>query len=185
LLLKALGLSLDSIMGIIESENSGKITLMLLEEQERHLQEDIEDKKKQLGAIEIVKNNILSSEKVTVNSLNDIDKIMNGKKKLKKAYFKMGIIGVVMAAAEIAAVAIWIAKCNWLPFAAVMLANIPLGTLLFGIYYKNTAYICANCETKFKPGKKEFLFAAHTPRTRKLTCPSCGTKDYCVETYDE
>ncbi|MBN2878826.1 MAG: MerR family transcriptional regulator [Clostridia bacterium] len=185
LLLKALGLSLDSIMGIIESENSSKITLMLLEEQEKHVQEEIEKKKRQLSAIEIVKNNILSSAKVTVNSLSDIKKIMNGKKKLKNAYVKMGILGAIMGVAEIAAIVIWITKGNWIPFAAVMLLNIPIGILLLRIYYKNTAYICANCETKFKPGRKEFLFAAHTPRTRKLTCPSCGNKDYCVETYDE
>ena len=30
---------------------------------------------------------------------------------------------------------------------------------------------------------REMLFAAHKPTVRKLTCPTCGYKGYCLEVY--
>ena len=36
---------------------------------------------------------------------------------------------------------------------------------------------------KRQKGKfKEGFFANHTPKTRKLTCPACGKKSFCIET---
>lgn len=35
----------------------------------------------------------------------------------------------------------------------------------------------------FTPNFKEALLAKHTPTLRKLTCPCCGHKGFCVETY--
>ena len=32
-------------------------------------------------------------------------------------------------------------------------------------------------------GKAEFIFANHTPATRKLKCRECGHRGFCVETY--
>lgn len=49
-------------------------------------------------------------------------------------------------------------------------------------YWKHVSYLCPQCHTVFKPKKKEFFFASHTPATRKLTCPCCGRKGFCVET---
>ena len=47
------------------------------------------------------------------------------------------------------------------------------------------AYICPQCHEVFKPKFKAAFFAYHTPTTRKLTCPKCGHKGHCVETYSE
>ena len=71
-------------------------------------------------------------------------------------------------------------------------------------YYRCTAYICPHCHTQFKPKFWNFFLAfrtpgrrskpvliagiwelfniPHKPHTRKLTCPSCGQKSYCLET---
>ena len=43
-------------------------------------------------------------------------------------------------------------------------------------------YICPNCDYKFVPELKKFMFAAHTPHTRRLRCPNCHKKSYCLET---
>lgn len=59
------------------------------------------------------------------------------------------------------------------------------GGAITWLYYHKTAYICAECHAVFKPGLREFLFSAHTPRTRKLTCTNCRHKGFCVETYDD
>jgi DNA-directed RNA polymerase subunit RPC12/RpoP len=56
--------------------------------------------------------------------------------------------------------------------------------LMVRLYYKETRYICPECKAKFKPNLMRFMFAAHTLRTRRLTCPECGYKGFCVEAYN-
>ena len=48
-------------------------------------------------------------------------------------------------------------------------------------YRKQFEYLCPNCHKIFDPSSKEFALAGHTPRTRKLTCPHCHVKSYCLE----
>ena len=48
-------------------------------------------------------------------------------------------------------------------------------------YRKQFEYLCPNCHRTFDPSFKEFALAGHTPRTRKLTCPHCHVKSYCLE----
>ena len=52
-----------------------------------------------------------------------------------------------------------------------------------GYYYRSIAFICPECHKVFRPGKAEFVFANHTPTTRKLKCRECGHRGFCVETY--
>ena len=53
--------------------------------------------------------------------------------------------------------------------------------MLSRYYYRGVAYICPHCHHIFKPAMKEMLWANHTLNTRKLTCPKCGVKSFCVE----
>ena len=48
-------------------------------------------------------------------------------------------------------------------------------------YRKQFEYLCPNCHKAFDPSFKEFALAGHTPRTRRLTCPHCHVKTYCLE----
>ena len=50
-------------------------------------------------------------------------------------------------------------------------------------YFRNTLYICPECQRIFRPVFKEAFFGAHTPAARKLRCPECNHKGYCVEIY--
>jgi DNA-directed RNA polymerase subunit RPC12/RpoP len=92
-------------------------------------------------------------------------------------------VGLAMDAIQIGAIASWIAKGIWLPFGIGMPFVILFGILLTRMYYKNTAYICAECNAAFRPALGKFLFSAHTPKTRKLTCKNCGHTGYCIETF--
>ena len=90
-------------------------------------------------------------------------------------------IGSVMSAVQIGAIALWITKGLWIPFAAGMPIVIMLGVLLTRIYHKNTAYICPECNAEFKPTIKKLIFSNHTAKTRKLACTNCGYRGWCVE----
>ncbi|MCI2061253.1 MAG: hypothetical protein LKJ83_00540 [Eubacteriaceae bacterium] len=49
--------------------------------------------------------------------------------------------------------------------------------------HKHVDYICPECGEVFTPPLKEMTFAKHTPKTRKLHCPNCGSFEYCSESY--
>jgi len=181
-LLKSLGLSLDSIKGILRSENPGRILLLLLDEQEKQIDGEIEDRHRQKKAIAVVKESIRNTDMISVNSIRDIEQIMDGKKKLRKTHITMLIIGIIADVIEIGTIVLWITRGIWLPFAIGMPIVIALAWLMIRIYYRNAAYICPDCNAKFKPRLKNFIFSKHTPKTRKLTCPECGYKGYCIET---
>ena len=53
--------------------------------------------------------------------------------------------------------------------------------LLTKYYYNQVKYVCPNCGTKFVPSLRIFIFSAHTPKFRKLECPHCHHKAYCLE----
>jgi len=184
-MLKALGLTLGSVKGILDSDNPGKVLLLLLDEQAKQIGNEIQDRQKQLDAIRIIKESIRHTNKIPVNSISDIEHMMNSKKKLKKTHVTMLIIGLLMDAVEIGTLVIWISKGIWQPFVIGIPIVILVGILLVRMYYKSTEYICAECNTRFKPTLGKFLFSNHTPKTRKLKCPKCGHTGYCVEVASE
>lgn len=180
-LLKALGLSLGSIKGILDSDNPNKVLLLLLDEQAKQIGDDMKNKQKQLDSIKIIKESIRSANSIPVNSIIDVERMMNSKKKLKKTHAVMLALGIVMDVIQIATLILWILKGIWQPFAIGMPFVILLGILMTRMYCKNTDYICPECNTQFKPTLREFLSTKHTPKTRKLKCPKCGHIGYCVE----
>jgi DNA-binding transcriptional MerR regulator/DNA-directed RNA polymerase subunit RPC12/RpoP len=180
-MLKALGLTLTSIKGILDSDSPGKVLLLLLNEQVKQIDCEIKDRQKQLDSIKVIIESIRHADRIPANSISDIERMMNSRKKLRKTHVTMLIIGLIMDAIQIGTVFLWIAKGIWQPFAIGMPFVILMGILITRMYYKNTEYICAECNIRFKPTLGKFLFSGHTPKTRKLKCPGCGRTGYCVE----
>ena len=82
---KAMGLSLDSIKGILESENADKVLGLLLEQQAKALEQEIRDRQHQLKSIQALEENLKSPEKIPVNSVSDMEQLMKNKHKLRKS----------------------------------------------------------------------------------------------------
>ena len=178
---KTMGLSLEAIKGILESQNADKVLELLLEQQAKALEEDIQDRQRQLQAIRALEENLKSAEKIPVNSISDMEQLMKNKRKLRKIHGVMIVWGILADLLEIAGLVLWIVKGIWQPFVAGLLLAGMISALITRYYYRNTQYLCPACGTRFRPRVKEFLFSKHTPKTRKLTCSHCGKKDYCVE----
>jgi DNA-binding transcriptional MerR regulator/DNA-directed RNA polymerase subunit RPC12/RpoP len=181
--LKSIGLSLDSIKGIMKSESPGKILSLLLDEQTKQLGDEIKEKQSQLEAVKVIKECIRDMTVIPVNSIIDIEHIMKSKKGLRKARGTMLGVGLIMSAIQISTIAVWIIKGIWIPFAVGIPFVILFGVLTTRMYHRNAMYICAECNSTFRPTLGNFIFSAHTPKTRKLTCTKCGHTGYCVETY--
>lgn len=184
-LLKSLDLSLNSIKSILENDSPEKILLPLLDEQEKEIGNEISIKQKQLGAIQVVRESIQNSNAIPVQTIDDIERIMNGKKKLRKVHRMVFSVGILMNIIQWGTLLLWIFKDIWLPFAIGMPIVILLGVMLFRMYYRNTAYICVGCKTIFQPSAWEMFWSKHTPKTRKLKCPECNHKGFCIETANE
>lgn len=182
-LLKSLGLSLDSIKGIMESEAPNKVLTLLLDEQLKQIDTDINERQKQKQAIELVKDNLRNTQAISVNSISDIEQIMSSKKKLRKVHGGLLVVGIIADLIQIGTVLLWILKGIWWPFAVGMPIVILMAILIVRMYYRKTAYICPECGVTFRSKFIKFFFARHTPKTRKLECPNCGYEGYCVETY--
>ena len=178
---KVMGLTLDTIKSILESQNADKVLELLLEEQAKTLEEDIRERQQQLKSIRALEENLKSAEKIPVNSISDMEQLMKNKRKLRKIHGVMIGWGILADLIQAAGLVLWIVKGIWVPFVVCLALAALISILLTRYYYRNTEYLCPTCGTRFRPGVKELLFSKHTPKTRKLTCAHCGVKDYCVE----
>ena len=181
--LKTLGLSLDAIQGVLASEQPERVLLLLLEEQERRIAAEQGALERQKRAVDTVRETIRTGHMITIESIADMDRMMEEKKKLTGLHAAMMGIGMVMSGLQWAGIILWITEGIWWPFAACWPLVIVLGIFVSRMYYKNTLYICSACGSHFRPAFRDVFWAHHTPKTRLLTCTKCNSRDWCVETY--
>ena len=181
--LRSLGISIDSIRKILEEAHPEQVISLILQQQEIALRSEIEENRKKLALIAELKKGMKLTGDFSADSIGDIAGIMENRKKLRRVHAVMLVLGVIMDIIEIGTIIIWISKGIWWPFVAGLPVIIALGVWISMYYFKRTLYICPECQKVFRPGIKEAIFAAHTPATRKLKCPECGHKGFCVEIY--
>ncbi len=181
--LRGLELPIDSIKELLAENGSEKVISMLFEEQEKTLRQEIAEKQERADKLAEVKKTLQHMPKVSAQSIGDIAYIMENKKHLKRLHATMLAVGFIMDAIQVATLMIWILRGIWLPFVIGMGVVILLGIGISALYFKNTAYICPECHTVFRPKFSESFLARHTPHTRKLTCTHCDYHGFCVETY--
>ena len=184
--LRQAGLSIGSIGQLMEEKDPGSVIEILLSQQEEQLRGEVAEREQQLEMLSGIRREMKSIGTFSVESIGDIAYMMTNRKKLSKLHAFLLGVGLAMEATEIVWLILSIKTGNWWIFAAGMLVvNVPLGVWMSAVYMKKTAYICPQCHEVFVPKFKESFWAYHTPRTRKLTCPHCGHKGMCVETYRE
>lgn len=183
---KDLGLSLSEIGSVLSDEvNSRKILLSILGEREKALDEEIKQKLSRRDSIKLIKRHLAEGSAMSRNTFIDVRTIMEGRKKQKATYAAMVVVGILVDAAVIAGIVLWAVMGIWLPFSIGLPCAVLCVAAIVAVAYKNLAYICCECGKKFRPKFWEFFFSKHTLKTRKLTCPHCGVKNYHTETYSD
>lgn len=183
--LRDLDLPISSIAQLLNEEDPGSVISLILEQQEMKLRNEITNRQEKLEKLEHLQRELKTVEPFSVESISDIAYVMENRKKLRKVYRIILCVGIPLDILEIAAIALWIAKGIWWPFALWVVADILIGAWLIPYYYRQASYICPKCHSVFKPVFKEFFRSKqkHTPTTRKVTCTCCGHHGFCVETY--
>lgn len=179
--LRSLGLGLEAIRQLMEDDNSQQVISLLLERRAAELRQELDQRRQQLDTL----NQLMAAGKQFPNlspeTIGDIAFAMKRRKQLRKLHLTLLLMGILMDLLQIGTVLLWIFRHTWIPFVCCLPWVLALGVGLTALYYRGTAYLCPQCHRVFRPGLWEFLFSAHTPSTRKLTCPQCGHRGFCVE----
>ena len=180
--LRDLGISINSISDLLKDSDPEAVISLLMDQQEEQLRAELEERQIKLGRIAEIKRHLKSLDHISVDSIGDIAHLMENKHRLFKMRLAFVLMGIAMECIETGTAIYWWLSGIWWPFAVGMSAVILLSIVLSRIYYKMVAYLCPHCHTIFVPTFKELFGAYHTIKMRKLTCPHCKRKGYCLET---
>ena len=118
--LRDLDISIKDIAEILEADESKKVIGLLLDEQDKNIEEDIRRKTEQLKKIKNMRNLLDMFKDGSQKTIHDISSIVEEKEKKKKMYKKMLIIAIPLEIIEIVTFMIGILKGIWLPFFVAM-----------------------------------------------------------------
>ncbi len=183
--LRGLDFSIDNIATLFKEDNPDKVISLLIEQQEQALSQEIKERQEKLFTIRDVKAHLKDIKHFSVESIGDIVRVMENKKKLTKIRIIMIAVGIPLEIMEVATFILGMLQGIWIPFIIALALMIIFAVIISKYYYEKIAYICPECHKVFRTSFKEVFFAAHTPNTRRLTCPHCSKKSFCVETYNE
>ncbi len=181
--LRDVGISINSIGELLSGDDPGSVISVLIEQQEQMLREEANERQAKLDMLAGIKRELKNVQNFSVESIGDIAYAMENKKKMRKLHAILLITGIPMGILQWASIILWISTGIWWPFALWAVIAVPWAVWISKFYFGQVAYICPQCHEVFKPNFKEAFWAKHTPTLRKLTCPHCGHKGFCVETY--
>ena len=181
--LRDLDVSIKSIGDLLSEEDPSSVISLLISEQEKLISAEISEKQKKLDTLDEIKKGLKNFKDFSVNSIGDIAVAMENNKKLRNLRLTMVLSGIPVTALQWVSIILWATKGIWWLFVLWVLVAIPWGIWVSRYYFKKVDYICPKCNEVFKPRFKEVFWANHTPTLRKLTCPKCNVKSFCVETY--
>ena len=125
-------------------------------------------------------SNDLLIEKLIIDELKK-EKIQNKKKLIGEILIGCAFIGSVITLILLVGL---VSIATYLKIILIVLSFIFIFVGLFGLVLLdvNIGYFeCAECHERFIPSIKDYVFAMHTLKKRKLKCPICGKKTWCLK----
>ncbi len=183
--LREMGFSLDNIGELFSQEHPENVISLLIAQQEQELRKQMQESQEKLSKLAGLKRGVREAENFSIETLGDIAQKMKNQKKRRRTLLLMLAVGAVMDLIQIAAIVYGVKTGNWWPLVIGLPFVLGLGIYISWYYYTHSDYICPQCHKQFHPKFRAAFFASHTTNTRNLTCPHCGNKSFCVETYAE
>lgn len=125
-------------------------------------------------------SNDLLIEKLIIDELKK-EKIQNKKKLIGEILIGCAFIGSVITLILLVGI---VSIATYLKIILIVFSLIFIFVGLFGLVLLdvNIGYFeCAECHERFIPSIKDYVFGMHTLKKRKLKCPMCGKKTWCLK----
>lgn len=125
-------------------------------------------------------SNDLLIEKLIIDELKK-EKIQNNKKLIGEILIGCAFICSVITLILLVGI---VSIATYLKIILIVLSFIFIFVGLFGLVLLdvNIGYFeCAECHERFIPSIKDYVFGMHTLKKRKLKCPICGKKTWCLK----
>ncbi|KGR72714.1 MerR family transcriptional regulator [Streptococcus phocae subsp. salmonis] len=181
LFLRDLDFSIDNIKKLLAEDNQDQVLEILLQGQIRQLKADIVDKNAKLDKSVKLLKEVEKEDHRSLDYLSEIALMLENQKEWRRLQLKnlLQLILLIAAYMLLLMLAVWL-QPKWIMWVAIP-SFIVLVNVWVWHYKKKVLYLCPNCHKTFEPTYKNFSLARHTPKTRKLTCPHCLQKSYCLE----
>ena len=183
--LRELDFSIEQIKRIFAEENAKQVLELLLVEHIKETKRELAEKKAKIDTAVNLLDRVKNQSGQSLEFLSDISLTMKNQCSLKKIHRNLFLYLLPLIVVQWGSLAWAILAHNVFIFVIGELLILPFVFKISKNYVSHIAYICPNCHHLFQPTYKEFVIARHTPKTRKLTCPHCHEKSYCLETAKE
>lgn len=180
--LRDLDFSINQIKKLLQEENREQVLELLLTDQIESLEKSSKEIEVKLKRAHHLQKATAKWRQFSLEDLSDISRLMENQKSWR--HLQLRIFGSISLASLLYIIALLIVIYYFKDprgLFVVCPAYIIVVNLVMFHYRKQFEYLCPNCHRTFDPSFKEFAIAGHTPRTRRLTCPHCHVKTYCLE----
>lgn len=180
--LRDLDFSINQIKKLLQEENREQVLELLLTDQIESLEKSSKEIDVKLKRARHLQKATAKWRQLSLEDLSDISRLMENQKSWRN--LQLRIFGSIILTSLLYFIALLIVIYYFKDprgLFVVCPAFIIATNLVVSHYRKQFEYLCPNCHRTFDPSFKEFAISGHTPRTRKLTCPHCHVKTYCLE----
>ena len=180
--LRDLDFSIKQIQKLLQEENREQVLELLLTDQIESLEKSSEEIEVKLKLARHLQKATAKRHQLSLEDLSDISRLMENQKSWRHLQLRMYgsvILTSLLYLLGLLVVFYYFKDPRGL-FIVCPTFLIAINLLVYH-YRKQVEYLCPNCHRTFDPSFKEFAISGHTPRTRKLTCPHCHVKTYCLE----
>ncbi|WP_295746839.1 MerR family transcriptional regulator [uncultured Limosilactobacillus sp.] len=181
---RQLGFQLKDIQMLMENNQTSQPLAALIDKQTASLHQQIHQLEAQLEGLKYLKKQLYSTPHLSRQLQEKIRSNMKMTKQLRHLRLKMIGWGLVIDLLFWGSLIFVInhGSSPWWLVLGFILTLLICGELTSS-YYQHSIYLCPHCRCEFVPRFKNWVFAPHTPNTRKLTCPTCHQRNFCVEEY--